>query len=562
MVALFSLYLSYIIPQIFQLFKKRTMPDITYQKFRNETYFDFSSETHLTAQKRALEEVRTQFGKEYKLYIDGEYVKGEKETFESRNPSNTKEVIGVFQSASKAQAFSALDAAWKAFESWQYVPAKERADILLKAAAIVRRRRLEINAWMISEAGKNFAEADADTCEGIDFLEYYAYEALRYEDGMDVLAENWGENNKTIYIPIGAGVSISPWNFPFAICLGMAAAPIAAGNTIVAKPAPDTAMMGYLCAEIFEEAGLPKGVFNFVTGDNIEVGENLCRHNRTRFINFTGSLKVGLHLTSIAAEERENQTFIKRIITELGGKNAVIVDDDADLNLAAEEIVKAAFGFQGQKCSACSRVIAVESVYDELLEKVTEKTKLLKVGDAKDNYAAGAVINQQAVDKIMSYIEIGKKEGRLMAGGKRAETEHEGYYIEPTVIADVSPQSRIAQEEIFGPVTAFIKAKDTDDALRIANGVKYALTGGYFSRDPKKIDKVLREFHVGNLYVNRKNTGALVGAQPFGGFNLSGTDAKAGGREYLVFFLQAKSMTIRPYPNTEYDLNSFNYTGK
>ncbi|WP_428235235.1 L-glutamate gamma-semialdehyde dehydrogenase [Gracilimonas sp.] len=538
------------------------MPDQTLKKYKNETYLDFSDPTNDKAQKKALEEVRSDFGQEYDLYINGEFIKGDAGTFESKNPSNLSETIGTFQMASKDQAFDALDKAWDAFESWQYVSAEKRAEYLFKAADVVRRRRLEINAWMISEAGKSYLEADADTCEAIDFIEYYAHEALRIDDGMDVLSETWGDYNKTIYMPIGAGVSISPWNFPFAIFVGMAVAPIAVGNTVVAKPAPDTPRMGSILTEIFEEVGLPKGVFNFVTGGDIEVGENLAKHPNTRFISFTGSKAVGLHLNKIAAEVADGQKFLKRMVCELGGKNATVVDADADIEKASTEIVKGAFGFQGQKCSASSRVIAHQDIYDELLEKVAEKTKALSIGDAKENHIAGPVINQKAVDKIMSYIEIGKKEGRLVAGGKRAETENEGYYIEPTVFADISEDDRIAQEEIFGPVTAFIKAKDTDDALRIANGVEYGLTGAYFSQDPKKIDRALREYRVGNLYINRKCTGALVGAQPFGGFKLSGTDAKAGGRDYLKYFLEPKSTTLRPADGVDYELEDFEFANK
>ncbi|MFN1835410.1 L-glutamate gamma-semialdehyde dehydrogenase [Balneola sp. MJW-20] len=537
------------------------MPDLTLKKFRNETYLDFNDPTHDGAQKEALENVRSQFGKEYDLYINGEFVKGDEGTFESRNPSNTDEVIGTFQMASKDQAFQALEDAWTAFEDWKFVSAKKRADYLFKAADVIRRRRLEINAWMISEAGKCYLEADADTCEAIDFLDYYAYEALRIDDGMPVL-DTWGDQNRTVYMPIGAGVSISPWNFPFAIFVGMAAAPIVVGNTVVAKPAPDTPKMGHLLAEIFEEVGLPKGVFNYVTGGDIEVGENLAKHPKTRFISFTGSKPVGLHLQKIAGDTPEGQPFLKRLVCELGGKNAIIVEDDADIDMAAEEIVKGAFGFQGQKCSACSRVIAHEKIYDELLEKVVSRTKALNVGDAKENYISGPVINQKAVDKIMSYIEIGKEEGKLMAGGKRAETENDGFYIEPTVFADVDPNARIAQEEIFGPVTAFIKAKNTDEALDIANSTAFGLTGGYISSDPKKIERALREFNVGNLYVNRKNTGALVGGQPFGGFKMSGTDGKAGGRDYLKYFLEPKSMTYRPHKDVDFDFPSFRFADR
>lgn len=536
------------------------MSDLTLEQYRNEEYLDFQNPSVLKAQQLALEEVRSKFGKEYLFYSNGNWQKGESGLFDSTNPSNLNETIGTFQKASSTQALQALDDAWTAYHEWQFVPAQKRADYLFKMAEIMKRRRLEINAWMISEAGKNYVEADADTAEAIDFVVYYAYEALRMDKGMPVLSENWGDVNRTIYMPIGAGVSISPWNFPFAIFVGMAIAPIAVGNTVVAKPAPDTPKMGQIMAEIVEEAQLPAGVFNYVTGDNLEVGETLARSPKTRFISFTGSKAVGLHLTDIAAQVVEGQHFLKRMICELGGKNATVVDKDADLDSAAEEIVKGAFGFQGQKCSAGSRTIAVKEVYDTLLEKVVEKTKNLTVGDAKDNFPAGPVVNKKAVEKIMHYIEVGKKEGRLMCGGTLAQTEHPGHYITPTVFADISEDAVIAQEEIFGPVTAFIKAEDTEDAIRIANKTQYGLTGAYFSNDPTKIDYALRHFRVGNLYINRKCTGALVGAQPFGGFNLSGTDAKAGGRDYLKYFLEPKSMTLRPKVQVPFNLKEFSYS--
>jgi len=536
------------------------MSDLTLEQYKNEEYLDFQDLSILKAQQLAIEEVRAKFGKDYLFYSNGKWQQGEAGTFKSINPSNLNETIGTFQKASSAQALKSLDDAWTAYNEWQFVPAQKRADYLFTMANIMKRRRLEINAWMISEAGKNYVEADADTAEAIDFVNYYAYEALRMDKGMPVLSENWGDFNRTIYMPIGAGVSISPWNFPFAIFVGMAIAPIAVGNTVVAKPAPDTPKMGQIMAEIVEEANLPAGVFNYVTGDNIEVGETLARSPKTRFISFTGSKAVGLHLTDIAAQVVEGQHFLKRMICELGGKNATVVDKDADLDSAAEEIVKGAFGFQGQKCSAGSRTIAVKEVYDSLLEKVVEKTKQLTVGDAKDNYPAGPVVNEKAVEKIMHYIEVGKNEGKLMCGGTLADTEHPGHYISPTVFADISEDAVIAQEEIFGPVTAFIKAEDTKDAIRIANNTQYGLTGAYFSNNPDNIEYALRYFRVGNLYINRKCTGALVGAQPFGGFNLSGTDAKAGGRDYLKYFLEPKSMTLRPKENVAFRLKEFSYT--
>jgi 1-pyrroline-5-carboxylate dehydrogenase len=528
------------------------------QPYHIQTYLDFNNPTYSSAQKASLEQVRAQFGRTYPLYIDGQKIDGDLGLFPSINPANTQETIGHFQLASRKQALDALDAAWRAFDSWKYVPAERRCDILMKAADIVRRRRLEINSWMISEAGKNYGEADADTCEGIDFLEYYAREALRYDEGMEVL-DAWGDLNRTIYVPLGAGVTISPWNFPFAIMLGMAAAPIVAGNTVVAKPSPDTPMMGWIIAEIFEEAGLPAGVFNYITGDNLEVGETLVTSPNTRFINFTGSLAVGLHINEVAAKSSSDTRFMKRVFAELGGKNAVVVDADADLDAASTGIVQAAFGFQGQKCSAASRVIAHSDIYDELLRLTLEKAKALKVGDPKDNFAAGPVVNQKALDKILSYIDIGKSEGKLLMGGKLAQTEHPGFYVEPTIFADVDQNARIAQEEIFGPVTAFIRAKDLDEAFLFANGTRFGLTGGFFSNNTLHVERALREFQVGNLYINRKNTGALVGAQPFGGFNLSGTDSKAGGRDYLLCFLQAKSMTERPLHQPTV-LKEFKYT--
>lgn len=522
--------------------------------YANETYMDFSNPSVRTAQEKALDEVRAHFDKEILMYMNGEWVKGYNGTAASVNPSNLSETVAHYQMASSPQADAALDAAETAFESWKRVPYAKRAEYIFKAAEVMRRRRMEINAWMISEAGKNYLEADADTCEGIDFMEYYAREALKLAEGMETI-DTWGDLNRTVYKPIGVGISISPWNFPFAIFAGMAVAPIVAGNCVIAKPAPDTPKMAHLLAEILEEVGLPKGVFNLITGDNLEVGEFLAKSKKTKFINFTGSLKVGLHLTKIAAEVPEGQHHIKRMICELGGKNAIIVDQDADLDAAATGIVQGAYGFQGQKCSACSRAIVHEAVYDAVLEKVVEKTKALKIGDAKENHAVTPVINQAAVDKILSYIEIGKKEGRLMCGGKRAETDHEGYYIEPTVFADIDRNARIAQEEIFGPVVAFIKVKDVDEALEIANDTQYGLTGGFFSNNKETLAKAARTFDVGNLYLNRKNTGALVGAQPFGGFNLSGNNAKAGGADYLKYFSHPKSITVRPLDGVDFDLH-------
>lgn len=514
-------------------------------RFANEVYLDFSDPTIDSGQKTAIREVRSRLGKSYKNFINGVWVDGDNGMFESVNPGNLSELIGHFPMASKAQAEGALEAAWAAFTTWKHVSAEKRADYMFRAADVIRRRRMEINAWMNIEVGKNFIEADAETCEAIDFLDYYARLALKLDNGMEVI-DSFGDIDRTVYVPLGAGVSISPWNFPFAITLGMAAAPIVAGNTVVAKPSPDSPMMGWLIADIFQEVGLPKGVFNFITGDNMEVGETLVVSAHTRFINFTGSLAVGLHITEQAAKPDPKRNFIKRVVTELGGKNAVVVDDDADLDAAALAIVQSAFGYQGQKCSAGSRAIVVESVYEQVLDKAVAYARSLNIGEAKDNPKVTCVINLKALDKIMSYIEIGKTEGTLALGGNVAKTNVEGYYIEPTIFHDVDADARIAQEEIFGPVVAFIRAKDTDHALEIANGTRYGLTGAYFSSNPERIKKAVLEYNVGNLYINRKCTGALVGAQPFGGFNLSGTDSKAGGADYLLCFVQAKAIAERP----------------
>jgi 1-pyrroline-5-carboxylate dehydrogenase len=526
--------------------------------FKNETYLNFDDESIFSAQKAALQNVRENLGREYDMLIGGKRVKGKKGTFKRENPSNIKESVGTFQLASKKQAIKALDSAWEAFQTWQYVSPEKRADYLFRAADVVRRRRLEINAWAITEVGQNFGETDAQIAEAIDFLEYYAREAIRYGEGMDV-TDSKGEKNRTIYIPLGAGISISPWNFPFAITIGMAAGPIAAGNTIVAKPSPDSPMMAHLVSEVFEEVGLPDGVFNLVTGDNIEVGETLVKSYKTRFINFTGSLAVGQRITRLAGKPHGKQHFIKRVSTELGGKNAVVVDSEADVNSTAQAIVTSAFGYQGQKCSAGSRAIICSDIYEDVVERVIALTENLQIGNAAENFAVGPVINKKAVEKIMRYIKAGKKDGKLVAGGKRVKLEDKGYYIQPTVFRDVPEDASIAQDEIFGPVVSIIKADDCDDALRIANSTRFGLTGAFFSKNPVKIEKALREFHVGNLYINRKSTGALVGAQPFGGFNLSGTDSKAGGRDYLLYFLQAKSLTESLQPGKKYVIDDFSH---
>lgn len=508
-------------------------------KFTNEPYLDFSQNKNVNRLKRALAEVEKNFGKEYPLIINGEKIFTESK-FPSINPSFKDQVIGYFSKANKELAEKAIFAATEAFEKWKRVPAEKRAKVLFRAAGIIRRRRFEINAWMISEVGKNWIEADADTAEAIDFLEFYGREMLRYAQKQP-LTKVKGEKNELVYLPLGVGVVIPPWNFPFAILVGMTSASIVTGNTVVLKPSSDSPMMGYLFAEIMEQAGLPKGVLNYVPGSGGEVGDTLVAHPKTRFIAFTGSKDVGLHINELAAKHQPGQIWIKRVIAEMGGKDAIIVDSEADLKAAVEGVAVSAYGFQGQKCSACSRAIVDEKVYDKFVEMLKERVEQIKVGPAKENYPMGPVINERAQLSILSYIEIGKNEGKLLTGGNKIENN--GFYIEPTVFIDVDPKARIAQEEIFGPVLAVIKAKDFDHALEIANDTEYGLTGSVYTKNKKKIQKAKEEFFVGNLYFNRKCTGALVGGHPFGGFNMSGTDSKAGGRDYLLLFLQAKAMS-------------------
>ncbi len=511
------------------------------KEFGNEPILDFTNPTNLRKQRAALERVRTQFGKEYPNIVGGKKLFTEAKTL-SRNPAHPNKVIGVFQKSGTEHAEQAINAALKAFDSWKNVPPKQRAQYLFKAAREIRRRRFEINAWMISEVGKNYSEADADTCEAIDFLEFYGREMLRYGQPQPVTPVP-GEANELFYIPLGVGIILPPWNFPFAILVGMTSAALVTGNTVVLKPSSDSPMMGWLFADIMRSVGLPDGVLNFLVASGAEAGDYLVAHPKTRFIAFTGSMEVGLHINELAAKPQPGQIWIKRVIAEMGGKDAIIVDSEADLDAAVQGVVISAFGFQGQKCSACSRAIVDRAVYKEFVAKLRDAVAALRVGPPEENFPVGPVVNERQKNTILRYIEIGKHEGKLLVGGNAIEDPSGGYYIEPTVFTDVKPDARIAQEEIFGPVLAVIKARDFDDALRIANGTIYGLTGAVYSRNLQKLKRARVEFHVGNLYFNRKCTGALVGGHPFGGFNMSGTDSKAGGRDYLLLFLQAKSVS-------------------
>src|SRR6476659_186789 len=512
-------------------------------EFRNEPFTDFSKEENAQAMRAALAKVKSELGREYPLVIGGERITTDAK-LDSINPANRTEVVGRFQKATKELANKSVEAAATAFQTWKNTNATERAELLFRVAGILRERKHELSAWMVHEVAKTWPEADGDTAEAIDFLEFYGREMLRYA-GDQPLVNVPGEENHMNYIPLGVVAVIPPWNFPLAIMAGMTSAAFVTGNTVVLKPSSDAPTIAYKFFEILEEAGLPAGVVNFMTGSGAEVGDVGVDHPKTRFIAFTGSREIGLRINERAAKVHDGQIWIKRVVAEMGGKDAIIVADDADLDEAATGVVQSAFGFQGQKCSACSRAIIDARVYDQMLEKIAEQTQKIKLGDPSDRATTmSAVINEKAFKTINSFIEKGKSEGvRILAGG--GPDGEQGFFIEPTVIADVKPGATIEQEEIFGPVLAVIKANDYDHALEIANDTQFGLTGAVYSTDEAKLDRARNEFHVGNLYLNRKCTGALVGVHPFGGFNMSGTDSKAGGRDYLLLFLQAKVASER-----------------
>jgi len=513
-------------------------------EFKNEPFVDFSRHDNAQAMREALIRVGDMLGHEYELVIGGERLRT-KGKIESRNPSRPAQIVGIHQKAGAEHAEQAVEAALRAFATWQYVPVEERASLLLNAAEIIRERKFEFCAWLTYEVGKNWAEADADVAETIDFLEFYAREALRLASTTTPI-QFPGERNQLLYIPLGVGAVIPPWNFPFAIMAGMTSAAIVTGNTVVLKPSSDSPTIAARFVDVLEEAGLPAGVVNFCPGSGATFGNAVVGHPKTRFIAFTGSKEVGLDIHERAARTQKGQIWIKRTVLEMGGKDSIIVSSDADLNQAVEGVVTAAFGFSGQKCSACSRAIVEEPLYDVFVERVRERVAALTVGDPAANPNMGPVVNEGALKTILEYIAVGKREGRLVSGGEAIETPEKGYFVQPTVIADVAPDARISQEEIFGPVLAILKVRDYDEALAVANNTEFGLTGAVYSSDHEKLDRARREFHVGNLYLNRKCTGAMVGAHPFGGFNMSGTDSKAGGPDYLYLFTQAKSVAEKP----------------
>ncbi|MFQ5947626.1 MAG: L-glutamate gamma-semialdehyde dehydrogenase [Acidimicrobiia bacterium] len=516
-----------------------------FEPYRNEPYSDFSNPASKAAYEIAVAGIRERLGWHTPLIIGGRPV-DTGDRIDSVNPARPDEVVGTVSAADAAAAERALEAAWEAFPGWAALDVEERARHVIRLAAIMRRRKYELAAWETLEAGKNWAEAEADVAEAIDFCDYYGRQAVRLAAPLPTVSHP-GEENESHLVPMGAGVAIPPWNFPLAILVGMAIGPVAAGNTIVIKPASNTPIIGARFMEAVEEAGLPPGVINFLPGAGGTVGDVLVDHPRTRFINFTGSKEVGLRIAERSAKVHPGQPWLKRAYMEMGGKDAIIVDETADLEAATDGTVRSAFGFQGQKCSAASRLIVVDQVHDELLDGVLDAAGALEVGPPEENYPVGPVISAAQHRSILDEIEKGKGEANLVLGGEPIDRDG-GYYIEPTIFADVAPDSRPAQHEIFGPVLSVIRAKDFDHALEIANNTEFGLTGGLYSSDRSRVEQARREFHVGNLYINRKITGALVGVQPFGGFKMSGSNAKAGGPDYLRLFMEMKTVAERWLP--------------
>jgi 1-pyrroline-5-carboxylate dehydrogenase len=507
--------------------------------FANQPFVDFKTPENARKMQAALELVASQLGREYDLVIGGKSLKT-KDKIRSINPARPAQTVGIHQKAGAEHVEQAMVAALSAFELWSRTTVESRVSLLLNAARIIRNRSFEFCAWLTFETGKNWAEADADVGETIDFLEFYAREALRLAASKTPI-QYPGERCELHYIPLGVGAVIPPWNFPFAIMAGMTAAAIVTGNTVILKPSSDAPTIAAKFMEVLEEAGLPPGVVNFCPGSGSTFGNAIVEHPKTRFISFTGSKKVGLEIHECAAKAKPNQIWLKRTILEMGGKDTILVCADANLDAAVEGVVASAFGFSGQKCSACSRVIIEAPAYNSFIEKLLARVAKLIVGDPAANHNLGPVINKGALDSILHYIEIGKKEGKLIAGGKAPEIDG-GYFLEPTVFADIAPDAVLAQEEIFGPVLALIKVANFEEGMKVANNTEYGLTGSIYSTDREKLNIARREFHVGNLYFNRKCTGAMVGAHPFGGFNMSGTDSKAGGPDYLLLFTQSKSV--------------------
>ncbi len=512
--------------------------------FKNEPLTDFSVEEKREEMRAAIEMVGTQLGKEYPLVVGGKPLEAD-EQLVSVNPAAPGEVVGRVAKAGEREADMALEAAYNSYQQWRKVAPDDRARIMLRAAGIMRRRKRELSAWVVYEVGKNWHEAEGDVSEAIDFLEYYAREMMRLKDGKEIISRP-GEETRYFYQPLGVAVIISPWNFPIALLTGMTGAALVTGNAVVIKPSEYTPVTGAKVAEVMKEAGLPDGVLNFLPGYGSEIGDYLVSDPRTHLISFTGSVKTGLRINELAARQIENQRWIKRVIAEMGGKDAMVIDDSADLDAAAQDIIVSAYGFGGQKCSAASRIILHEDIYDEVLSRVVENAKRLKVGSPVTNpdVDMGPVQNEAQFEKVSGYLEVGKNEGEWLLGEDLGDPQN-GYFVPPTLFADVDPKARIAQEEVFGPVLSAIKARSFDEALKIVNDNPYGLTGGVYTSNRKHMEIARQDFQAGMVYFNRTITAALVGVHPFGGFKLSGTDAKTGGPDYLPLHMEARTVVER-----------------
>ncbi len=507
--------------------------------FTNEPAVDFTRPDVRAAFPEAIDNVRKMLGHTYPLLIGDTEVKTE-DTLASVNPAKPSEIVGYVCQASRKEIDIAVATAKEALPFWRDTSPKDRAQFLFRAAHIARRRIYNLAAWQVLEVGKQWDQAYADVTEAIDFLEYYSREMIRL-GGEIKMGRAPGELNHYFYQPKGLAAVIAPWNFPMAISCGMSSAAIVAGNCVLYKPSGLSAVVGFTLAEIFNEAGLPKGVFNYIPGRGSVMGDYLVDHPDIGVIAFTGSMEIGLRIVERAGKVRPNQISVKKVIAEMGGKNAIIIDDDADLDEAVIHVLHSAFGFQGQKCSACSRVIVLKPIYDKFVRRLVEAARSVQIGPAEDpaNFM-GPVIDKAAQQRILEFIEVGKQEGNLLISQEFSE---EGYYVPLTIFADIKPEHRLAQEEIFGPVLSIMKAQSFDEAIELANSTKFALTGGVFSRSPRHLRKARRNFRVGNLYLNRGITGALVERQPFGGFKMSGIGSKAGGPDYLLQFMDPRSVT-------------------
>jgi len=510
------------------------------EPFRNEPSADFSKEKVRLAFPKAIQAVREEIGQTHPLFIGGRtLITGD--TQASCNPADPEEIVGHVCQASIQEIDLAIEAARKAFPAWRDTSAEIRAGYIIEAADIARRNSYKLAAWQVLEVGKQWSQAYADVTEAIDFMEYYARQMIRLGRTKRT-GKAPGEISHYFYQPKGLAAVIGPWNFPLAISCGMSAAAMVTGNCVLYKPSRLSSVVGSLLADIYRQAGIPAGVFNFVPGKSSQIGDYLVEHPEIGLIVFTGSLETGLRILDKAVKNREIQDQVKKVILEMGGKNAIVVDEDADLDEAVVDIIYSAFGYQGQKCSACSRVIVLDTIYDRFVHRLIEAAKSIKIGPPEDpHYYMGPVVDRSQQDKVMGYLELARQEGEILL--LHDQFPEKGYYVPLTIVGSITPEHRLAQEEIFGPVLAVMRVKDFDQAMDWANSTKFALTGGVFSRSPRNLERARKEFQVGNLYLNRGNTGSMVERHPFGGFKLSGLGAKTGGPDYLFQFMDQRTIT-------------------